>query len=126
MQLWFPSSLEEPLSPTTRDSMTAQSTDPELEFDREVYPIGISIAEVAIIGQLLPKTPLLPRSPPPPSLTLSWPRPLHVMQKHTLWLARQSLHRGLCPSPLSAFVCNVSFFLVSCDLSDTFLSCTAA
>lgn len=51
MQLWFPSSLEEPLSPTTRHSMTAQSTDPELEFDREVYPIGISIAEVAIIGQ---------------------------------------------------------------------------
>ena len=54
MQLWFPSSLEEPLSPTTRDSMTAQSTDPELEFDREVYPIGISIAEVAIIGQFTP------------------------------------------------------------------------
>lgn len=54
MQLWFPSSLEEPLSPTTRDSMTAQSTDPELEFDREVYPIGISIAEVAIIGQFIP------------------------------------------------------------------------
>ncbi len=51
MQLWFPSSLTEPLSPTTRDSMTAHSTDPELEFDREVYPIGISIAEVAIIGQ---------------------------------------------------------------------------
>ncbi|KAL0053131.1 hypothetical protein WJX82_001373 [Trebouxia sp. C0006] len=50
MQLWFPSSLTEPLSPTTRDSMTAHSTDPELEFDREVYPIGISIAEVAIIG----------------------------------------------------------------------------
>ena len=51
MQMWFPSSLEEPLSPTTRDSMTAHSTDPELEFDREVYPIGISVAEVAIIGQ---------------------------------------------------------------------------
>ena len=51
MQLWFPSSLEEPLSPTTRHSMIAQSTDPELEFDREVYPIGISIAEVAIVGQ---------------------------------------------------------------------------
>ncbi|KAL0029799.1 hypothetical protein WJX77_000735 [Trebouxia sp. C0004] len=50
MQLWFPSSLAEPLSPTTRNSMTAHSTDPELEFDREVYPIGISIAEVAIIG----------------------------------------------------------------------------
>ena len=31
--------------------MTAHSTDPELEFDREVYPIGISIAEVAIVGQ---------------------------------------------------------------------------
>ena len=71
MQLWFPSSLEEPLSPTTRDSMTAQSTDPELEFDREVYPIGISIAEVAIIGQLLPKTPLLaPPQPHPASLSL--------------------------------------------------------
>ncbi|KAL3150452.1 hypothetical protein ABBQ32_000282 [Trebouxia sp. C0010 RCD-2024] len=50
MQLWFPSSLEEPLSPTTRNSMAAHTTDPELEFDREVYPIGISIAEVAIIG----------------------------------------------------------------------------
>lgn len=54
MQLWFPSSLEEPLSPTTRDSMAAHTTDPELEFDREVYPIGISIAEVAIIGLSLP------------------------------------------------------------------------
>ena len=53
MQLWFPSSLQEPLSPSTRHSMTAQPTDPELEFDREVYPIGISIAEVAIIGQSL-------------------------------------------------------------------------
>lgn len=30
--------------------MAAHTTDPELEFDREVYPIGISIAEVAIIG----------------------------------------------------------------------------
>lgn len=26
------------------------STDPELEFDREVYPIGISLAEVAVVG----------------------------------------------------------------------------
>ena len=53
MQLWFPSSLEEPLSPTTRNSMAAHTPDPELEFDREVYPIGISIAEVAIIGSPL-------------------------------------------------------------------------
>lgn len=27
-----------------------QATDPELEFDKEVYPIGISFSEVAIIG----------------------------------------------------------------------------
>lgn len=51
MQLWFPSSLAEPLSPTTRETMGfGSSTDPELEFDREVYPIGISLAEIAIIG----------------------------------------------------------------------------
>ena len=51
MQLWFPSSLAEPLSPTTRETMGFGSgTDPELEFDREVYPIGISLAEIAIIG----------------------------------------------------------------------------
>ena len=51
MQLWFPSSLAEPLSPTTRDSMTAHSTDPELECHPEDHPLRISIAEVAIIGQ---------------------------------------------------------------------------
>lgn len=28
------------------------STDPELEFDREVYPVGISLAEVAVVGAL--------------------------------------------------------------------------
>lgn len=53
MQMWFPSSLAEPLSPSTREAMSTISTDPELEFDREVYPIGISIAEVAIIGEQL-------------------------------------------------------------------------
>jgi hypothetical protein len=52
MQLWFPSSLAEPLSPSTRDSMGfGASTDPELEFDREVYPIGISLSDVAILGE---------------------------------------------------------------------------
>ena len=30
MQLWFPSSLEEPLSTTSQDSMTAQNLEPEL------------------------------------------------------------------------------------------------
>jgi hypothetical protein len=29
---------------------STNSTDPELEFDREVYPIGVSLAEVSIIG----------------------------------------------------------------------------
>lgn len=48
MQLWFPSSLTEPLSP--HSEVAAKSVDPELEFDKEVYPIGISLAEVAIIG----------------------------------------------------------------------------
>jgi hypothetical protein len=52
MQLWFPSSLAEPLSPSTRDSMGfGASTDPELEFDQEVYPIGISLSDVAILGE---------------------------------------------------------------------------
>ena len=64
-QLWFPTSLSEPLTPSTRAvaSPTAtglaaaaaaaatNSTDPELEFDREVYPIGVSLAEVSIIGE---------------------------------------------------------------------------
>lgn len=48
MQLWFPSALAEPLSP--RAELASKSVDPELEFDKEVYPIGISLAEVAIIG----------------------------------------------------------------------------
>lgn len=51
MQLWFPSSLADPLSPSLRDQQNSVSADPELEFDREVYPIGISISEVAIIGE---------------------------------------------------------------------------
>lgn len=51
MQLWFPSSLADPLSP--RSAAASRSLDPELEFDKEVYPIGISLAEVAIIGVLL-------------------------------------------------------------------------
>ena len=50
MQLWFPSSLAQPLSPHAREANARASTDPELEFDREVYPIGISLADVAIIG----------------------------------------------------------------------------
>lgn len=50
MQLWFPSALTEPLSP--RAELASKSVDPELEFDKEVYPIGISLAEVAIIGRI--------------------------------------------------------------------------
>lgn len=51
MQLWFPSSLHQPLSPHARDIKARASTDPELEFDREVYPVGISLTDVAIIGE---------------------------------------------------------------------------
>lgn len=80
MQLWFPSSLQQESysSMTPVDSGTTvpvgahglshsssslllpsvdhviqdqrASTDPELEFDREVYPLGVSLAEVSIIG----------------------------------------------------------------------------
>ena len=51
MQLWFPSALGEPVSPSALNSPEARyAADPELEFDREVYPIGISLAEVSIIG----------------------------------------------------------------------------
>ena len=69
MQLWFPSSLAEPLSPATRDSMGfGASTDPELEFDQEVYPIGISLSDVAILGEpassLPPKHALRPTGVP--------------------------------------------------------------
>lgn len=54
MELWFPSSLNKPLTP--RKSNNIEETgglhelDPELEFDREVYPIGISLADAAIVG----------------------------------------------------------------------------
>lgn len=52
MQLWFPKTLEEPLlAPAPGGSHYA--TDPELEFDREVYPVGISLSEVSIVGKVL-------------------------------------------------------------------------
>lgn len=48
MQLLFASSLATtPLSPTNPG---VSPQDPELEFDQEVYPVGISVAEVAIVG----------------------------------------------------------------------------
>ena len=47
MQLWFPKALSEPLSAS---SPIHYATDPELEFDREVYPIGVSLSEVSIVG----------------------------------------------------------------------------
>ncbi len=51
MQLWFPKALSEPLSAS---SPIHYATDPELEFDREVYPIGVSLSEVSIVGVLRP------------------------------------------------------------------------
>ena len=47
MQLWFPSALEEPLTPGYQP---ASQADPELEFDHEVYPVGVSLSEVSVIG----------------------------------------------------------------------------
>ena len=49
MQLWFPKTLAEPLLASAA-SHTHCATDPELEFDREVYPIGVSLSEVSIVG----------------------------------------------------------------------------
>ena len=73
MQLWFPSSLAEPLSPTTREMMgSSAATDPELEFDREVYPIGISLAEVAVIGAPQPLHPSLFPMPPDSKQHIRW------------------------------------------------------
>ncbi|KAK9828450.1 hypothetical protein WJX72_000056 [[Myrmecia] bisecta] len=77
MQLWFPSSLAGPLSAETRDSMTMRGTDPELEFDREVYPIGISLAEVAIVGV----TQRMTRSNAAPLATAS----RHVVHAHSAY-----------------------------------------
>lgn len=63
MQLWFPSSLTQPLlhspsggllAPATQNPPTSPQQPPqqdiELEFDQEVYPIGISLADAAIVG----------------------------------------------------------------------------
>ena len=47
MQLWFPSALGEPLTPGYQPATQA---DPELEFDHEVYPVGVSLSEVSVIG----------------------------------------------------------------------------
>ena len=60
MQLWFPMSLEEPITPSAQRQQHAsllhhtraclKSTDPELEFDKEVYPVVIAMADVSILG----------------------------------------------------------------------------
>eukprot|EP00898_Chlorokybus_atmophyticus_P004519 jgi/Chlat1/5068/Chrsp33S08959 len=44
MQLWYPS------SPDTSSSDSLFQQDPELEFDREVYPLGVSTAAGVIVG----------------------------------------------------------------------------
>lgn len=49
MQLWFPSTSAG--HPMPGDLYAHRAMDPELEFDPEVYPIGISFAEVSIIGK---------------------------------------------------------------------------
>jgi hypothetical protein len=54
MQLWFPKTLAEPVSYSAGAVEAHYVTDPELEFDKEVYPIGISLSEVSIIGAAPP------------------------------------------------------------------------
>ena len=84
MQLWFPSSLAEPLSPSLRDQQHSVSTDPELEFDREVYPIGISISEVAIIGGSLSLHCCLVVKLGLPIVRYTWQKQMHRLQNHVL------------------------------------------
>jgi hypothetical protein len=58
MQLWFPSLLNRtagssskgPMSPPAATSQASGGNDIELEFDQEVYPVGISLADAAIVG----------------------------------------------------------------------------
>ncbi len=47
MQLWFLKAISEPLSAS---SPINYATDPELEFEREVYSIGVSLSEVPTVG----------------------------------------------------------------------------
>jgi hypothetical protein len=60
MQLWLPSALPGGASGACADSGAAPASapasaaaadvDPELEFDREVWPLGVSAAEVSVLG----------------------------------------------------------------------------
>lgn len=66
------------------------ATDPELEFDREVYPIGISLSEVAIVGEPAPWTsrrnwpPMLQCSPSAASHTYSFmPHSVEILCEDT-------------------------------------------
>ncbi|PRW44970.1 RAB6A-GEF complex partner 1-like isoform A [Chlorella sorokiniana] len=106
MQLWFPSSLSEPLTPSLR-SMTSptatglaaaaaaaasNSTDPELEFDREVYPIGVSLTEVSIIG-VMQRVVRSPVFPPEAAQSLCF-HPLPESQPVLPCLLRRLLQKG--------------------------------
>lgn len=86
MQLWFPSTFSDPqLSPATAGMGSlgghtgssplaavagarggANATDPELEFDKEVYPLGVSLSEVSIFGimQRMARSTVLPLGSP--------------------------------------------------------------
>lgn len=59
------------------------STDPELEFDREVYPVGISLSEVAILGEELFCL----------RITSNWEHWRPVASLLSCWVDRMSSHR---------------------------------
>jgi hypothetical protein len=53
MHLVFPASLSEYSTATLLSSVARDATlqgDPELQFDREVFPVGVSLADAAIVG----------------------------------------------------------------------------
>ncbi|GAX78137.1 hypothetical protein CEUSTIGMA_g5579.t1 [Chlamydomonas eustigma] len=87
MQLWFPSSLADPLSPSRQ--LGAQHHDIELEFDPEVYPIGISLADTSIVGITQRITRASGASAPPPCL-----HPIPELQPVLPCLLRRLLQRN--------------------------------
>ena len=101
MQLWFPSSLAEPVSPGWQQSL---AEDPELEFDREVYPVGISLSDVSVIGAPI----TCPTPSQQPCLNLNYHHPGLSCQTLCRWYWAH-VHSQACCSFMAHLPCADSF-----------------